>query len=289
MSGVSGGLAAATAAASIASGVSDMVNPQETQQAPAGQYIPPSVTTKEANAQNAKVLAAINKAIRRNNKYQRRLERERHAESREDINWFRSQIEGAVELADPYVKERARYIDNMRALMEDPTAFLQKSPEYRARMAGGLEALTSQLASKGLIGSGNVAIEAQALGAREASAQLGKDWDRLAELSGLKSANLGAAAELQAGGRVPFTGDYRSQFEGEQFHPAAFEQSNMQLKPGEMFVHPDNRLAFGHEIGTGLGGLAGVDAMWDSRNRIAELDRLVRGSFTNDQGFAVSY
>lgn len=187
-------------------------------------YVPPTVTAEQANAANARLMKAINASIRRQNRYQRRLEHKRHLEARNDIDWFRGQIDRAAEAADPYIKERRKWMAKMELLMNSPEDFLRQSPEMKAQMEGGLEALTSSFASKGLLGSGNMVIEAQRLGQREGSAQLGKDWERLAKLSGLMDANLGAASDIMAGSRVPFLGDYRPQFDSEKFHPAQFEE-----------------------------------------------------------------
>lgn len=106
--------------------------------------------------------------------------------------------EGA-KMADPWAPQRAQYVTALNTLMQQGETAIASDPSAQFRFRKGQQALESSMAAKGLLGSGNAALELQKYGQEAASEEYGKQYERLAELSGMRKSDPVAAAQLLSG------------------------------------------------------------------------------------------
>lgn len=100
---------------------------------------------------------------------------------------------------DPFGKQRSYYQDRLRQLTEDPNAYLQNSPDYKAALTQGLGALDSSLSAKGFAGAGHAADEAQRFGSTLAAQFLDKDRQSLMQMAGSQIGPAAAAGLISEG------------------------------------------------------------------------------------------
>lgn len=156
-----------------------------------------------------------------------------------DANQYFSEkdLKAAARTADPMMKERRRYIRQLRRLMRKPENIFN-DPTFKARLKAGQDTVTSSAAARGLLGSGNIAAELQAEGQRIGSEEMDKQFQRLALLSGATTGSPGEAAGILSGKYVP----------GQLFSPTVVQHGDPTAPGG-----PD----YG-AIGQGIGGLSGL-------------------------------
>lgn len=89
--------------------------------------------------------------------------------------------------SDPFGPQRAQYAEQLSKLMADPSS-IKNDPGYKQAFDQGQLARERSIAARGLIGSGNAAIELQEYGQT-----FGMDYlnNRIAQLAGLAGANIG--------------------------------------------------------------------------------------------------
>lgn len=120
-----------------------------------------------------------------------------------------------VQLADPFSAHRSRYAHRLNALMQDPGA-MQQTPAHQFRVRQGMDALTSQAASRGLLGSGAIASELATRGQDMASQEYEAEYNRLANLAGAINygGDRGGSAASQANQAAAQQKQYQGDIQG---------------------------------------------------------------------------
>lgn len=99
----------------------------------------------------------------------------------------------AANTADPFAGYRGHYGNELNNLMANPDS-IQNSSAYQFRFDQGMEGLSRQMNKSGLRLSGNAVTEAINYGQGAASQEFNNQFNRLGNLSGATSGNLGQAA-----------------------------------------------------------------------------------------------
>lgn len=103
-----------------------------------------------------------------------------------------------IAAADPFRGQRAQYQKQLSDLYKDPSS-ITESASYKFRLQQGQQSLERSMAAKGLLGSGNLALELQRYGQEMASTEFDKEVARLGMLSGASPGSPAAGAQLGAG------------------------------------------------------------------------------------------
>lgn len=107
---------------------------------------------------------------------------------------FSSYMDKAISLADPFKDQRGQYQTQLSELMKNPGS-IASSPMFKFAMDQGTEAANRGLAAKGMLNSGNRALELQQVGQGIA----GQNFYKMAELlGGLSGSNSNPAAASSA-------------------------------------------------------------------------------------------
>ena len=91
---------------------------------------------------------------------------------------------GAPQMYDPFAKARMGYVKRLGKFMRNPSR-IYKTQAYKARFAGGQQAVASSAASRGLLDSGAMGIELMQYGQKTAADEYQAEFNRLSQLAGV--------------------------------------------------------------------------------------------------------
>lgn len=108
-------------------------------------------------------------------------------------------VTNLAKMADPFAGQRGQYQTQLKDLMTNPSAALEKNPFFSASNEQGMEAANRKLAQMGMSTSGNAAFELQ----KASQANMSDSYFKMADLlSGLG----GAKADPSAGAQAAISG-----------------------------------------------------------------------------------